>query len=149
MICTGVGIAKVLVGEMRDDIRRMLLEQRRELLSDIQSRVRDARKVGSNDHHSGDPQDTVEIETEDELAFALIQMKAETLERVTEAVHRFDEGTYGYCIDCDEIIASLRLRAMPFAVRCRDCEEMREVDQHRQRAYMKRVPSLLTRGTDG
>ena len=36
MPCTGVGIAEVSVGERRYDIRRMLLERRRELLSEIQ-----------------------------------------------------------------------------------------------------------------
>ena len=41
MICTEVGIAEVVVGERRDDIRRMLVERRRELLNEIQSRVRE------------------------------------------------------------------------------------------------------------
>ena len=47
MICTMVGIADVSVGEWRDDIRRMLVERRRELLNEIQSRVRDVREEGS------------------------------------------------------------------------------------------------------
>jgi DnaK suppressor protein len=85
--------------------------------------------------------ETVEAEPEDDLVFALIQLKAEMLERVNEAVRHFDEGTYGYCGDCGEVIASARLRAMPFAVRCRDCERTREDEQHRERALLLRVPS--------
>jgi DnaK suppressor protein len=142
MICTTVGIAEVRVGEQRDGIRRMLVERRRELLDEIHNRVRDVREVGSN-HHAADLTETVEAEPEDDLVFALIQMKAELLERVDEAVRHFDEGTYGSCVDCGEAIASARLRAMPFAVRCRDCEETREDSRHRQRVQLRRVPSGL------
>ena len=48
MICNAVDIAEVPVGERSDEIRRMLVERRRELLKEIQSRVRDVREVGSN-----------------------------------------------------------------------------------------------------
>ena len=144
MICTGVGIAEMAGGERRNDIRRMLVERRRELLNEIQRRVRDVREIGSNmDHHVTDLAETVEAEPEDDLLFALIQMKAEMLERVNQAVRHFDEGTYGYCVDCGEVIAAPRLRAMPFAVRCRDCEETREGDQHRDCVQLQRVPSGL------
>jgi DnaK suppressor protein len=143
MICTGVGIAEAVIVERRDDIRRILVVRRRELLNEIQFRVRDVRDVGSNNHHhTTDLRDTFEAEPEDDLVFALIQMKTEFLERVNEAIRRFDEGTYGYCVDCGEVIASPRLRAMPFAVRCRDCEERRE-DEHRERVQLHRVPSGL------
>ena len=144
MICTEVGTAEVAVGERRDDIRRMLAERRRELLSEIQIRVRDVREMGSNtNHHTTDLAETVEAEPEDDLVFALIQMKAEMLERVNEAVRHVDEGTYGYCVECGEVIASARLRAMPFAVRCRDCEETREDERHRERVQLRRAPSGL------
>ena len=117
MTCTGVGIADGLAGERRDDIRRLLVERRRELLNEIQNRVRDIREEGSAKYHySNHPAEAVEAEPDDDLAFALIQMKAEVLERVNEAVRHFDEGTHGYCVDCGEVIASSRLRAMPFAV---------------------------------
>ena len=142
MTCAGVGIADVSIGERRDEIRRVLVEGRRALLNEIQSRVRDVRESGSNkDRHATDLDETVEAEPEDDLAFALIQMKAETLEVVNEAVRRFDEGLYGYCVDCGEVIAASRLRAMPFAVRCRDCEETCEHDRRRDRFQLQRLPS--------
>ena len=83
----------------------MLVEHRRELLNEIQSRVRDVREEGASDHHrSTDVGETLEVEPENDLAFALIQIKVEALERVNDAVRRFDEGTYGYCVDCGEVI---------------------------------------------
>ena len=144
MTCTGVGIADGLAGELRDDIRRLLVERRRELLNEIQSRVRDVREKGSDKYHySIHPAEAIEAEPDDDLAFALIQMKAEVLERVNEAVRHFDEGTHGYCVDCGEVIASSRLHAMPFAVRCRDCEDTREDEEHRERVQLRRLPSGL------
>jgi DnaK suppressor protein len=138
MVDTEVGIAEVSVGLRRDDIRRLLLERRRDLLDEIRSRVRDVREVGSNHHHHAtDVHDTAEGEPEDDLEFALIQMKGEMVERVNEAIRQCDEGTYGYCVDCGGVIASTRLRAMPFAVRCRDCQETRE-DEQRERVRLQR-----------
>jgi DnaK suppressor protein len=143
MICTGVGTAEAAV-ERREDIRRMLVERRRELLSEIESRIRDVREIGSNtNHHTTDVAETVEAEPEDDLVFALLQMKAEMLKRVNEAVRHFDDGTYGCCVDCGEVIASARLHAMPFAVRCRDCEETREDEEHRERVPLPRASSGL------
>ena len=54
-------------------------------------------------------------------------MKAETLTKIDEALRRLEEGTYGYCFECGEEVSESRLRALPFAVRCKDCEEAREV----------------------
>jgi DnaK suppressor protein len=118
----------------------MLVERRRELLNEIQDRVRDIREAGSGKHHHcTHPAEAGEVEPDDDLAFALIQMRAEVLERINEAVRRFDEGTYGYCVDCGEVIASSRLRAMPFAVRCRHCQETREDEHHHERVQLPRV----------
>ena len=144
MLNAEVGIEKASSVEQRNDTRRMLLERRRELLNEIQNRVRDIREVGSNiDHHPTDVRDTVDADPEDDVMFALVHMKAEMLERVDDAIRHFDEGTYGYCLDCGEVIALSRLRALPFAVRCRDCEETREDEQRRQRVQLQRAPSGL------
>ena len=144
MIGNGVGIVEARAGEPLVDTRRMLVERRRELLSEIQGRVRDARELGaSTNHHNIDLAESAEAEPEDDLAFALIQIKTEMLQRVDEAISRVDEGTYGCCIDCGEVIASARLRALPFAVCCRDCEETRERERPRKRVPLLRVPSGL------
>lgn len=123
----------------RGDIRRVLVERRRALVAEIQDRVRDVREEGTSaHHHSTHPEDA--IEAEDDLAFAVIQMKTEILERIDEAIRRCDEGHYGYCGECGDIIAPPRLRALPFAVRCRYCEERREHEQRRERVRSPRVP---------
>lgn len=91
------------VSDRRADVRRMLVERRRELRDDIQTRVRDIRDERRVRHHvAAYPDEAGDGEATDDLAFALIQMKAEALERVNDAVRRFDEGAYGCCVDCGD-----------------------------------------------
>ncbi|MFQ6057263.1 MAG: TraR/DksA family transcriptional regulator [Anaerolineae bacterium] len=48
------------------------------------------------------------------------------LEQVEEALRRFEEGTYGICEQCGEQIDPARLRALPYATLCFDCQQHRE-----------------------
>jgi DnaK suppressor protein len=61
-------------------------------------------------------------------------MKGELLQRLDLAVRRCDDGTYGSCIECGQAIPPARLRAVPFAARCRRCEEAQEMCQRRGRS---------------
>ena len=68
-------------------------------------------------------------------------MKSETLNKINDALVRLEQGDYGYCYDCGDEIAEKRLRALPFAVRCKDCEEAREVAERRERQLSQRRSS--------
>ena len=74
-----------------------------------------------------------QIDIQDEIQFALIQMKAETLKKIDTALRRLADGAYGHCFECGNEITKARLLALPFAVRCKDCEEARETANQRQR----------------
>jgi DnaK suppressor protein len=65
-------------------------------------------------------------------------MKAETLTKINDALRRLDEGAYGYCADCGGEISDKRLRALPFAVRCKDCEEGREMAVEREKVLAQK-----------
>ena len=127
-----------------EDLKRMLISRQRELLADVQARMRSVRDEGSQQHRSGlNPGDTSDVEVQDDLEFALMQMKAETANKIKEALVRLEEGSYGLCFECGEEIAQPRLRALPFAVRCKDCEEAIEMAQQRVRAQARRASSPL------
>ena len=80
-----------------------------------------------------------------DIEFALIQMKAETLDQINQALSRLDEGAYGYCLECGEEIPERRLRALPFAIRCKDCEEALEVAEECVRDRLLMVGSHVER----
>ena len=122
------------------ELTRILEERRREIMDQVQEKIRDVRTESPNSPTQGvlDAAESSEADIQDEIEFALIQMKAETLNKIDEALHRLEEATYGYCFECGEEISERRLRALPFAVRCKDCEEAREVKQQRDRLMAQR-----------
>jgi len=123
-----------------DELKGILEERRREIMSEVQGRMRDVRAEGAGSTVQGvlDAAESSEADIQDEIEFALIQMKAETLNRIDEALRRLEEGTYGYCLECGEEVNEKRLRALPFAVRCKDCEEAKEIVEQRQRQLTAR-----------
>jgi DnaK suppressor protein len=121
-----------------EELRTILEDRRREIQSEVQSRMKDVR-ADTGQAGVVDDVETSESDIQDEIEFALIQMKAETLHRINEALERLEEGTYGRCFECGEEIEPRRLRALPFAVRCKDCEEAREVAAQRDRLMSRRT----------
>jgi len=128
-----------------EDLKRMLEERRREILNEVQEKIRDVRAEGSSGklHQVLDSGESSEADIQEDIEFALIQMKAETLSKINEALTRLEEGAYGNCFECGEEIAEQRLRALPFAVRCKDCEEARETALRRERLLAQRQASSL------
>jgi len=125
------------------ELKHILEERRREILSEVQEKMRDVRAVGAAGDGQGvlDAAEASEADIQDDIEFALIQMKSETLHKIEEALTRHTEGTYGYCFECGDEISERRLRALPFAVRCKDCEEAREIAEQRERQQMQRRSS--------
>jgi DnaK suppressor protein len=122
------------------ELKRILEERRREIMDQVQGKIRDVRSEGANNPNQGvlDSVESSEMDIQDDIEFALIQMKSETLNKIEEALHRLEESTFGYCFECGEEISERRLRALPFAVRCKDCEEARENLQQRERMMAQR-----------
>ena len=119
------------------ELRTMLEERLHELEKDVQGRIRGARAHNSNQGQVVDEAEVSEIDIQDEIEFALIQMKAETLNRISAAL-RGPETGYGDCVECRDEISQARLRAVPFAVRCKDCEELLETAEQRERNIAQR-----------
>ena len=127
-----------------NELKTMLEERRRELLSEVQGKIRDVRAESGKERDVLDQGESSEVDIQEDIEFALIQMKSETLNKVNEALRRLEQGDYGYCFECGEEIAEKRLRALPFAVRCKDCEEQREIAEQRERqANARRGASAL------
>jgi DnaK suppressor protein len=137
-------VAEMLTGASYDELHRMLIERQREILDEVRCKVRHVRAEGfERDYEIYDAAETSDVEIQADIEFVLIQMKTETANKINEALSRLKEGTYGLCFECGEEIAQLRLRALPFAVRCKDCEEAREMAQQRERIQARRGSSTL------
>jgi DnaK suppressor protein len=119
------------------DLKTILENRRSELVSELQDRIRAVRSDGITHRDVLDDAEGSEVDIQDDVGFALIQLKTETLNKIDTALRRLEEGHYGDCLECGAEIAEVRLRALPFAARCRDCEESREAADERER-FMER-----------
>jgi len=126
----------VMPGSRYKELKQMLDDRRRELQAEVQGKMRGVREEGTWGGKLNEVLDTVEsaeADIQEDLEFALVQMKSETLNKVNDALVRLEQGNYGNCFECGEEIAEKRLRALPFAVRCKDCEEAKETAEQRER----------------
>jgi len=133
-----------MASERYTELQRILEERRREILSEVKGKMRDVRSVGAGEGQGVlDAAEASEADIQDDIEFALIQMKSETLHKIEEALARLDERTYGNCFECGDEISERRLRALPFAVRCKACEEAREQAEMRERQSQRRSAGFL------
>ena len=105
-------------------LRDILSGRRLELQQDVRRRIRNGRTDRTND--VGDEIEHSDANITGDVEFALLQIQDETLRRVDEALRRLEVNGYGSCFECGVEISETRLRALPFAVRCKACEEKRE-----------------------
>jgi DnaK suppressor protein len=126
------------------DLKNMLEARRRALLVGVRDSIRESSEKTSMPRQGDvlDTGDEGEAMLQDALRFAVIGMKSEIAARIEEALARLADGRYGACGDCGQDIADARLRAMPFALRCRRCEQSHE-DAERTRGTGPRLMGRL------
>lgn len=127
-----------------DELKAMLESRRLGLSAELNGRLRGVRDGATARPHDGrDFGEIADTDVQDEIQFTLLEMKAEILGKVNEALARLEDGRYGHCHECGDEIAAARLRALPFAVRCRDCEAERELDAMREQAAARRAVPMF------
>jgi DnaK suppressor protein len=104
-----------------DELRAVLEEKRAELLSRIE-------QFGASD-----PAETSNLNfgkrIGDGTTYAVERMTGayqartlyETVKEIDQALERIDDGSYGRCGSCGEVIPAERLRALPWAALCVPC----------------------------
>ena len=129
----------------RQAVLRAMLEDRR---NEIQSKLRSLRETlpaALSDVKDEEEQSVADFVQD--VDFALMEMKSATLAKIDEALIRLHEGNYGVCEECDEPLSEARLRAIPFAILCLECQEDVErrerEERQRQLATETRTPSDL------
>ena len=75
-----------------------------------------------------DTMDEVRLAEERDLGTRLLERDFADIRLVEAALARIKHGTYGLCLRCDETISLNRLRVMPHAAFCVNCQEAAERD---------------------
>jgi DnaK suppressor protein len=74
----------------------------------------------------GDAEATASRTLESEVQATLVDRASRELVQVDAALERLREHRYGQCRECGDFIGLARLRSLPFAQRCRPCQEHAE-----------------------
>ena len=56
-----------------------------------------------------------------EFTLGLIENEQGTLELINQALERMEQGRFGQCVECGEVISKPRLQAIPYARHCIRC----------------------------
>ncbi len=96
----------------------------------------------------GDEMDLASSIVELEMRASLVERHQQRLKAIGAAFERLREGLYGICEQCGEEISIERLRVLPLATNCVDCQTERETEVRRtigdeRRAAPVRIDEIL------
>lgn len=125
----------------KEELRRILIELRDEVVGKLAQEM--GAKLDEDPRMSSistmDTGDLSQLDLNEDIDYALLNMQIERLREVEEALDRLEEGTYGICEDCGATIHLERLKVLPFTTYCVRCQERREqMGQESKLKHMKR-----------
>lgn len=116
-------------GSRKENLRRLLIQRRDEILKEAKTEIKK--------YISGEKRQLVEtvvddgdlsvIDLSEDISLRQLSTHRETLIKIDAALRKLAEDTYGICEDCGDEINEARLKVLPFAIFCRDCQENREM----------------------
>ncbi len=100
--------------------RAMLLKKRQELLAGTRHNPEALSAI-----QSADEMEFAVRSVEQDVNVTTASVRSRMLRQIDYALERVAGGTYGECQSCGEEISPNRLKAIPWAEYCLNCEEMR------------------------
>ena len=73
-----------------------------------------------------DPIDRAVAELESAFSFRMKERKGGLIRKIEAALERIEDGTYGICEECEEVISEKRLKARPVTTLCIECKREQE-----------------------
>lgn len=90
-----------------------------------------------------DELDESQSTTSREIGWTTRELLVERVNRLSDALDRLQNGSYGVCIECDKPLSPARLRAMPEVQTCVGCQSgLERLDRHAGRSQER--PFTLT-----
>ena len=105
-------------------IRESLISRRSAIVS---QQAKQLSALGSADkHHIADLEEMSSDSADADQLCSIVDLGSSTIESIDSALGKIDSGSYGNCEDCGDPIARARLKYLPFAAVCVDCQRKRE-----------------------
>ncbi len=107
-----------------EELKNTLLSRQIVIESNIQDNIDNISKLNSCD--CKDDLDFAEASSDSFTSGLIVKQQQQELKETKESLKSIENGSYGICEMCDEVIALGRLKAKPFAKFCTDCREIYE-----------------------
>jgi DnaK suppressor protein len=108
-------------------IKEELKKKRAAIEAAIHTAMDQSRGGDDRNEMTKDPYGTASMTHDDEMVADLMARRRRELANINRALEDLDAGRYGTCEDCGEAIAPKRLKALPFATRCVECQAATEM----------------------
>jgi DnaK suppressor protein len=121
----------------QERLKRMLLEKSRQLEADLRQDLGKRMKEGPAFFASSvrDEGDLSHFGFEQEISRRRMISCNENLKRISIALERLNQASYGICEECGAKINEKRLQVMPFAACCLECQEALENQELSERIH--------------
>lgn len=109
-------------------LREVLLEQKRRLWRELREDIfqNAGEQIGSQFDMPQDPGEQSILDYLEDMQLSVADIRRQQLTQLDEAMAKLERGTYGTCEKCGREIAEERLRILPFATHCIDCQKENE-----------------------
>jgi len=112
-----------------DTFKSQLAEKRDEILRDAERTLTELNEQGGN---IPDPNDRASAESGRNFELRIRQREQRLLSKIDDALQRIDDGEFGECDSCGELIGEKRLEARPVTSLCIECKTAQESEEKSQ-----------------
>ena len=102
--------------------RAELIQKRNQLIGVVERMESQATRAGADEVSVDHMADHGSDSYEQDQTIGLIERESEAVRAIDLALKRMDEGTFGLCDECETRIKKPRLKAMPSARLCLECQ---------------------------
>lgn len=111
--------------ESYEQLKKTLLKRKEELASSFKNHVEELPDTGM-EGVAGDSSDRASADYTSEMFGVLLERQAGTLEEVERALTKMEKGEFGICEACEKSIPSKRIKALPWARFCLECQQVHD-----------------------
>lgn len=105
------------------EFKDLLNQQLESLLQDVGKTVSDMTEENTN---FPDPTDRASLESDRNFELRIRDRERMLINKIRQALERIEDGSFGHCESCEELIGVERLRARPVTTLCIDCKTEQE-----------------------
>jgi DnaK suppressor protein len=109
------------------EFKELLIKRRASLLSAAKQTLSTEMELSADDRF--DEVDQASSEYMQAFSFRLRGREQHLMNKISVALRKIDDGTFGICDECEELVLLKRLQARPEAPLCIQCKEAQEKEE--------------------